>query len=421
MSEWFLKANGRETGPMSSRQLAELARDGEISPVDLVRRSDKSAWVEAGKIQGLRFSTPASQEVKVELAPVVTATVVTASSKHSASTKQHVNSGFAAESLAVCIATIQHLWKLPTLTRHWFRRRTATREAYAARIAIGRELFENNRGAETSLQAIRSTLSKLASADPTKAKALSLERDSEFANLVSRAMPSDLDGLPSATRFHNATTAQTEMQAIYDATWRGSVPRDVAKRQLLFGYGIVGFVTLLLSTFWLSNTSGSATKFEGEIRSALSAGRPTRNASSGPRIDDVSDGVARGFLVSEAIAQQQVMLAAFAELQSAGEGDKFLDSLFKIYGYTESEIIAQVAKADSRDYRGRTALNYTIAYRLSEYADNAEQHLATVKLSGPQREALAPIYRRFCKNLSADFEAVYKSMVAQGSHLLIAK
>jgi RsiW-degrading membrane proteinase PrsW (M82 family) len=59
--QWFLSKAGQEEGPLTSAALREWAVGGQLGPSDLVRRSDKSDWVEARKIKGLFDPKPASE------------------------------------------------------------------------------------------------------------------------------------------------------------------------------------------------------------------------------------------------------------------------------------------------------------------------------------------------------------------------
>ncbi len=52
-SRWLYQVNGTQHGPVSSRELAELARRGGLRPDDLVRKEGAAEWQLAGKVKGL--------------------------------------------------------------------------------------------------------------------------------------------------------------------------------------------------------------------------------------------------------------------------------------------------------------------------------------------------------------------------------
>ena len=55
---WYYSRNGVETGPVTSRELADLARSGQLLPTDFVWKEGITEWLAAGKVKGL-FPTPA--------------------------------------------------------------------------------------------------------------------------------------------------------------------------------------------------------------------------------------------------------------------------------------------------------------------------------------------------------------------------
>jgi len=58
-SEWYFSIDGQQFGPISSKQLRELAATGRLKPSDLVWRPGLKTWVPAAKIKGLFPSPPA--------------------------------------------------------------------------------------------------------------------------------------------------------------------------------------------------------------------------------------------------------------------------------------------------------------------------------------------------------------------------
>lgn len=55
--QWFFQNDGNETGPVSPKALLQMARDGQLRPDDLVRRSDMEKWQPASRVKGLEFPT----------------------------------------------------------------------------------------------------------------------------------------------------------------------------------------------------------------------------------------------------------------------------------------------------------------------------------------------------------------------------
>jgi hypothetical protein len=94
--------------------------------------------------------------------------------------------------------------------------------------------------------------------------------------------------------------------------------------------------------------------------------------------------------------------------------------MYVIIGDSGAEIRGYVERNDPRDYRGRTAMAYTIAERLYVAADQADQNLARANISAQERATVGRAYRRVCEKLAARFEASYAAFVAQGGHLLVA-
>jgi hypothetical protein len=60
MSEWYYTRAGQQVGPVTSPQLRQAARSGELAPTDLVWKDGMAEWAPAGKINGLFTSAPAA-------------------------------------------------------------------------------------------------------------------------------------------------------------------------------------------------------------------------------------------------------------------------------------------------------------------------------------------------------------------------
>ncbi|HIQ20636.1 MAG TPA: DUF4339 domain-containing protein [Planctomycetes bacterium] len=58
VAEWYLKIGDKEIGPLAPGQLKAMARRGQISPDDRVRRGDQSKWVPAAAVRGLLADSP---------------------------------------------------------------------------------------------------------------------------------------------------------------------------------------------------------------------------------------------------------------------------------------------------------------------------------------------------------------------------
>lgn len=52
-SQYYLKRNGEEYGPFTSKQLREMARIGQLAPTDLVWKKGFKDWKPAAKARGL--------------------------------------------------------------------------------------------------------------------------------------------------------------------------------------------------------------------------------------------------------------------------------------------------------------------------------------------------------------------------------
>jgi len=63
MSDWYIKEGKREHGPFSSKAIKRMARSGDLSESDAIRRADQVQWSVAGKIRGL-FDSSTSESSK---------------------------------------------------------------------------------------------------------------------------------------------------------------------------------------------------------------------------------------------------------------------------------------------------------------------------------------------------------------------
>lgn len=68
---YYTKDKQTKVGPLSAARLKELARSGQLTPTDLVRRDGMPKWLPAGKVQGL-FEPGKSAEVPSSPHPVST-------------------------------------------------------------------------------------------------------------------------------------------------------------------------------------------------------------------------------------------------------------------------------------------------------------------------------------------------------------
>jgi hypothetical protein len=50
---WYVKRDGQKYGPYTSTQLVEMARKGQVLPVDWVARGDNDNWIPATQVKGL--------------------------------------------------------------------------------------------------------------------------------------------------------------------------------------------------------------------------------------------------------------------------------------------------------------------------------------------------------------------------------
>lgn len=58
-NNWFYETNGQQTGPVTVKQLRQLAANGQLQPNDRVRKEDMDRWVRARAVRGL-FAAPTS-------------------------------------------------------------------------------------------------------------------------------------------------------------------------------------------------------------------------------------------------------------------------------------------------------------------------------------------------------------------------
>lgn len=78
MSNWFIKTDSGEHGPVTAQQLRQLAAASRITPNTSVRRDEDTAWHLASKIKGLNF---ASHDADNATPSTVTVTEVAAETK----------------------------------------------------------------------------------------------------------------------------------------------------------------------------------------------------------------------------------------------------------------------------------------------------------------------------------------------------
>jgi uncharacterized protein DUF4339 len=67
---WFIKRNDQKHGPYSSTQLVEMAKKGQVLPLDWVVRGEKGQWMPASQIKGL-FASPEAAAAPPSLPPAV--------------------------------------------------------------------------------------------------------------------------------------------------------------------------------------------------------------------------------------------------------------------------------------------------------------------------------------------------------------
>lgn len=56
--QWFIRKNGVKLGPISERDLKQLARNGDLKPEEHIRREDREKWCLAGNVKGLFSPVP---------------------------------------------------------------------------------------------------------------------------------------------------------------------------------------------------------------------------------------------------------------------------------------------------------------------------------------------------------------------------
>ncbi len=67
MSGWYVKRNDQKYGPYTSTRLVEMAKKGQVLPIDWVAKDDSDQWMPASQVKGLFAASP--QET-VAAAPV---------------------------------------------------------------------------------------------------------------------------------------------------------------------------------------------------------------------------------------------------------------------------------------------------------------------------------------------------------------
>lgn len=70
-SDWYVQVMGEELGPLSDRELRELARSNRITPDALIRRGESNRWVTADRVRGLFHSTRSSTDSNQEKSQTV--------------------------------------------------------------------------------------------------------------------------------------------------------------------------------------------------------------------------------------------------------------------------------------------------------------------------------------------------------------
>lgn len=78
---WYLQRNGEEDGPITSARIAEMARDGNLTPDEYIRRSDMNKWIPAGKVKGLHFSASSAVNPERDAEIEIVEELTTASGK----------------------------------------------------------------------------------------------------------------------------------------------------------------------------------------------------------------------------------------------------------------------------------------------------------------------------------------------------
>jgi len=53
MSDWYYVAGGKQSGPVSSKRLKELANGRQLAPTDLIWKAELSNWIKASQLKGL--------------------------------------------------------------------------------------------------------------------------------------------------------------------------------------------------------------------------------------------------------------------------------------------------------------------------------------------------------------------------------
>ncbi len=93
MNGWYIKRNDQKHGPYTSTQLVEMAKKGQVLPLDWVARGDSEQWMPASQVKGL-FATLAAVAPSVTITappslpistPAVLAALATGSPSHSES------------------------------------------------------------------------------------------------------------------------------------------------------------------------------------------------------------------------------------------------------------------------------------------------------------------------------------------------
>src|SRR5947209_12774091 len=66
---WYVKRNDQKYGPYSSTQLVEMAKKGQVLPLDWVARGEAGQWMPASQVKGL-FAAPTQTTAAPPALPV---------------------------------------------------------------------------------------------------------------------------------------------------------------------------------------------------------------------------------------------------------------------------------------------------------------------------------------------------------------
>ena len=93
-TQWYVQQDGQDSGPMTSRELKELAVSGRLRPTDRVRKEGMEKWVSAGNVKGLLpargAAAPAAQGSPPVPAEAVPSSPPPADAEPSSALTQHI-------------------------------------------------------------------------------------------------------------------------------------------------------------------------------------------------------------------------------------------------------------------------------------------------------------------------------------------